>query len=172
MQSWCWLSRSSVLVLPGGWPVGSVFFFFLSSVFQQLLLGQLLLQWGVAALQSTRFPALVWLISVLVYKGLCLALSLRQGQGQWSISWLPLSAYCDGSLFVPQCCRAVWQWVPRVWALQSATFASSLLQAVACHLPAGSPPDICLLMVHVSLAPCLPPFSSVLSATPAPSTVC
>jgi hypothetical protein len=43
IQSWCWyLSRSSVVVLPGGW-VGFFFFFRLSEE-----LGQLLPQWGVA----------------------------------------------------------------------------------------------------------------------------
>jgi hypothetical protein len=82
--------------------VGRVFFFF-SSVLQQLLLGQLLLQWGVATLQSTSYTALELTYLCACLLGACIFASTSfSGSRARSVIHQPAAAAacCDGSLFL------------------------------------------------------------------------
>jgi hypothetical protein len=69
---------------------------------------------------------------------------------------LLLSACCDGSLFVFQFCRVIWLWVLLTGSGDELCgLLPALLQTVAYHPPAVSPPAfpaICLLIVCVEIS--------------------
>jgi hypothetical protein len=168
IQSWCWyLSRSFVIVSPGGWVV-YFFLFFLSFRGSCLVSSSLSWVWQfkfVCCPQILEISSIAHQLSCFgVGFSLCLVtggLFLHFSPFLWGkVSYLSasplLSASCDGWLIIFQFFNVIWLWMSLTGSGDELCWPlPALFQAVSYHPPTVGPSPflaICLLKVRTEIS--------------------